>query len=248
MCGRFAFFSAHEATVRLFGLPASTPAIAPRYNIAPTTQVPVVRVDHEGVRRLAMLHWGLVPHWAKEKSIGSRMINARAETLAEKPSFRTALRKRRCLVLASGYYEWQVTPSGKQPWFIRQASLEPFAMAGLWESWIERVGGTDSAPLESCTIVTTEASGPLAAIHHRVPAILDHAECTAWLDPGQVDGAANSAADIAVKGPGSVTSLGALLHAPADGLMQALRISTRVNNVRNDGPELLTPIPDDTRH
>ena len=113
MCGRFAFFSSHEAMVRLFGLPPGTPAVEPRWNIAPTQYVPTVRVDHEGVRRLAMLYWGLIPSWAKEKSLGARMINARAETIAGKPSFRTAWRRRRCLVLASGYYEWQVTADGK---------------------------------------------------------------------------------------------------------------------------------------
>ncbi len=222
MCGRFAFFSAHEATLKLFGLPEGTPAIEPHYNIAPTRFVPTVRVEHEGVRRLAMLYWGLVPHWAKEKAIGARMINARAETLGEKPSFRTAYRKRRCLVLASGYYEWQALPSGKQPWFIRRPDGAPFAMAGLWESWIERPG---EAPLESCAIITTEASGRIAEIHHRVPAVLRPAHYSTWLDPKLTD----------------TVLLAPLLQGPPDGELEPLAVSRRVNNARNEGPELLEP-------
>ncbi|MFO1426627.1 MAG: SOS response-associated peptidase [Steroidobacteraceae bacterium] len=223
MCGRFAFFSAHEAVLRLFDLPPGTPAIEPRWNIAPTQYVPVVRTDHEGARRLAMLYWGLVPHWAKEKAIGARMINARAETLAEKPSFRTAYRRRRCLVIASGYYEWQALPAGKQPWFIRRAGGEPFAMAGLWESWIEKEG---EPPLESCAIVTTEAAGRLAQLHHRVPVILPPEACAPWLDPRLTDTA----------------PLAPLLVAPAEGVMEPVPVSRRVNNARNEGPELVEPI------
>ncbi len=223
MCGRFAFFSAHEAVVRLFGLQADSPQFEPRYNIAPTQFVPVVRVDHEGVRRLAALYWGLVPHWAKEKAIGARMINARAETLAEKPSFRVALRRRRCLVLASGYYEWQPLPGGKQPWFIRRPDGEPFAMAGLWESWVEH---QDQPPLESCTIITTEATGRIAEIHHRVPAILPPDTYAQWLDPRITE-------------PAEVAPL---LVAPQDGLLEAVRVSTRVNNARNEGRELIAGV------
>lgn len=228
MCGRFAFFSAHEATLKLFGLPDGTPAIEPRWNIAPTQYVPAVRVEHEGVRRLAMLYWGLVPHWAKEKAIGSRMINARADTLAEKPSFRTAFRRRRCLVLASGYYEWQALPSGKQPWFIRRRDRAPFAMAGLWETWVERAGqgGEPGTTLESCTIVTTDAGGRIAEIHHRVPAILEPQNYAAWLDPHGTDTA----------------PLAPLLGGPQDGEMEAIPVSRRVNNARNEGPELVEPV------
>jgi putative SOS response-associated peptidase YedK len=224
MCGRFAFFSAHEAMLRLFALPADTPRVEPRWNIAPTQYVPVVRVEHDGLRRLAMLYWGLVPHWAKEKSIGARMINARADTLAEKPSFRTAFRRRRCLVLASGYYEWQALPSGKQPWFIRRRDGAPFAMAGLWESWIERAG---EPALESCTIVTTDAGGRLAELHHRVPAILQPADYPRWLDPKHADTA----------------DLAPLLVGPQDGELEPVPVSRRVNNARNEGPELVEPVP-----
>ncbi|MDH5246804.1 MAG: SOS response-associated peptidase, partial [Betaproteobacteria bacterium] len=175
MCGRFAFYSPHEAVVRLFGLPDDTPEIEPRYNIAPSTFIPVVRErpddDHvspdvAATRRLAMLYWGLVPVWAKEKSIGARMTNARAETLREKPAFRTAYRKRRGLVPADGYYEWMTLgPRDKQPYFIRPASGTPFALAALWETWRDPASGD---PLESCTLITTSPPKSIAFIHDRM--------------------------------------------------------------------------------
>jgi putative SOS response-associated peptidase YedK len=223
MCGRFAYYSAHEAMAQLFGLGADAPAIEPRWNIAPTQFVPVVRVASGGLRKLSMLYWGLIPHWAKEKSIGARMINARAETLTEKPSFRTAYRRRRCLVVASGYYEWQLTASGKQPWFIHPPDDLPFGMAGLWESWSE---APDSAPLESCTIITTEAHGPLAQLHHRVPVIVPPADYARWLDP-------------AIQQESAVADL---LQAPADALLTAHPVSARVNNARNEGEALVQPL------
>ncbi len=222
MCGRFAFFSSHEAMIRLFGLPPGTAAVEPRWNIAPTQYVPTVRVDHDGVRRLALLYWGLVPGWAKERAIGARMINARAETVAEKPSFRTALRRRRCLVLASGYYEWQATPEGKQPYFIRRVDGDPFAMAGLWESWIETPG---EPPLESCTIITTEAAPPLDRIHHRVPVVLPEPALALWLESREPE----------------VEALLGLLSPPVAGSMVAEPVSRRVNNARNEGPDLVLP-------
>lgn len=223
MCGRFAYFSAHEAMLQLFGLDAGTPAIEPHWNIAPTQFVPVVRADSAGLRRLSMLYWGLIPHWAKEKSIGARMINARAETLTEKPSFRVALRRRRCLVVASGYYEWQALAGGKQPWFIHAADAAPLAFAGLWESWSE---SPQHEPLESCTIITTEAQGRLARLHHRVPVVLPEGAFTRWLDPAlQKD---EAVAD--------------LLRAPLDGQLLAYPVSKRVNNARNDGLELVEPV------
>lgn len=222
MCGRFAFFSAHEAVARLFGVP-DAPAIEPRWNIAPTQYVPVVRTDNAGVRRLAMLYWGLVPSWAKEKAIGARMINARSETAREKPSFRAAYRKRRCLVLASGYYEWQKLPAGKQPWFITQVGGEPFGMAGLWETWVEKPG---EPPLESCTILTSAPSETLARIHDRMPVILGAADHARWLDPRLDDGDA----------------VDALLREHARAHMQASPVSRRVNNARNEGEQLVEPV------
>jgi len=217
MCGRFAFFSSHEAMLRVFGLPVQTPAVAPRWNIAPTQPVAAVRAGAGGGRELAMLHWGLVPSWARERSIGARMINARAETVAGKPAFRSAWRQRRCLVLADGYYEWQATSAGKQPWFIRRADREPFALAGLWESWVESPG---AAPLESCTILTTSAPPPLAAIHERVPVVIPAPAFDSWLAPRGAD----------------LAALATLLVAPTAGSLQAYRVGRGVNNARHDGP------------
>jgi putative SOS response-associated peptidase YedK len=224
MCGRFAFYSPAEAITRLFGVQGAA-GVEPRWNIAPTTYVPVVRLDDAGARRLSMLYWGLIPHWAKEKSIGVRMINARAETLAEKPSFRTAYKRRRCLLLADGWYEWKTEGGAKQPYFIHAANGEPFAMAGLWESWVETPG---EPALESCAIVTTEAAGSLADIHHRMPVVLDAGGFSTWLDcSAPVASAANAAA------------VAALLTAAPEGRMQVRRVSRKVNNARNEGPELL---------
>ena len=178
MCGRFAFYSAHEAVARLFGV-ADAPPIEPHWNIAPTQFVPAVRERAAGDRRLALLYWGLVPYWAEDKTIGTRMINARSETLREKAAFREAYRKRRCLVLADGYYEWLRTGAVKQPYFIHLASGEPFGMAGLWESWRDRASGER---LESCAIVTTDASASIRKIHERMPVVLAEADWDRWLD------------------------------------------------------------------
>jgi putative SOS response-associated peptidase YedK len=183
MCGRYAFFSPAEAVKRVFALD-ELPELEPRYNIAPTQDVPAVRMGEEGARKAAMLHWGLVPKWAKERAIGNRMINARAETVAEKPSFREALKKRRCLVLADGWYEWQVAPGGKQPWFIHRKDAQPFAFAGLWERWKDPA---DGSMLESCTIVTTDASASIRRIHDRMPCVLPEAEWDRWIDTAYAD-------------------------------------------------------------
>lgn len=224
MCGRYAFFSPHEAVKRVFGvgLPADLP---PRYNVAPTQPVPAIRESADGRRELVMLRWGLIPGWAKDPSIGNRMINARAETLGERPAYRRAFRDRRCLVLADGWYEWQATPSGKQPWFIRRREGEPIAFAGLWESWRDPADGTRT---ESCAIVTRDAPGELARIHGRVPAVIDPAAAQRWLDPGQRDGAA-------------VSDL--LTQADAADF-EAWPVSRRVNDPHNDGPELVRPAKD----
>ncbi|HSQ69825.1 MAG TPA: SOS response-associated peptidase [Steroidobacteraceae bacterium] len=223
MCGRFAFFSPHEAVTRLFGVP-DAPAVEPRYNIAPTQFVAAVREAGEPARReLAMLHWGLVPSWAKERSIGARMINARAETLAEKPSFRVAFRRRRCLVLADGYYEWQRSLGRKQPFLIRQASSEPFGMAALWERWTDRASGEE---LESCAIVTTAAAASVAHIHDRMPVILPPASHATWLDTR------NQAVEV----------LEPLLQPCDPALLRCHPVSSRVNNARNQGADLIEPV------
>ena len=219
MCGRFAFYSPHEAVVRLFGV-ADAPEFVPHYNIAPTQYIAAVRAAADGPRRLSMLYWGLVPYWAPEKSIGARMINARGETLKEKPSFRDAYQRRRCLVLADGYYEWQRAGGVKQPHFISLASGEPFGMAGLWERWRDRTTGQ---PLESCTIVTTAPAASIAQIHDRMPVIVPSAAYMEWLDPQNRD----------------VASLDRLLVAyPAQELV-ARAVSRRVNDARNDEPAVL---------
>ena len=173
---------------------------------------------------LALLHWGLVPFWAKESSIGARMINARAETVAEKPAFRAAFRHRRCLIPADGFYEWKkAADGGKQPYLIRRRDRAPFTFAGLWESWQEKQSG---AELESCSIVTTDANATLAPIHHRMPVILDERGWQDWLAPGSEWGAA----------------LQALLRPAPDELLEAFPVDRAVNKVANDGPELLEPV------
>ncbi len=222
MCGRFAFYSPHEAVVRLFSV-ADAPQVEPRYNIAPTQFIAAVRADQAGDRSLAMLYWGLVPSWAREKSIGARMINARAETLGEKPSFRSAYKRRRCLVLADGWYEWQRSGAVKQPFYIGFANREPFGMAGLWESWRDPASGE---PLESCCIVTVAAAAELEHVHHRMPAIIAEAQRDEWLQSS--DGADGV--------PGN------LLVPWARGGLEVRPVSRRVNDARNQGADLLDPL------
>jgi len=219
VCGRYAFFSPAEAVKRVFALD-DVPALEPRYNVSPTQDVPTVRAGEEGARAFALLHWGLVPKWAKEKAIGNRMINARAETLAEKPSFRDAFRKRRCLVLADGWYEWQVAPGGKQPWFVRMKDARPFAFAGLWERWKDPASG---APLESCTIVTTDAAESIRKIHERMPVVLAEADQDRWLDTAFSD----------------TDKLSDLLRPCDPKLLEAWKVGREVNAPKNQGPELI---------
>lgn len=216
MCGRYAFFSPAEAVRQYFAVDCELD-LPPRYNIAPTQAVPVIR-QRDGSKELVLLHWGLVPFWAKEKSIGNRMINARAETVAEKPSFRNALKSRRCLVLANGFYEWQKTGAAKQPHYICMRDQRPMAFAGLWESWDK-----GDEPLESCTIITTTANELVAPIHHRMPVILNTDRQTDWLSGELLDADRLRAA---------------LLPAPA-GEMLAWPVDRMVNSPANQGPELI---------
>ena len=178
MCGRFTLHSRLNLLLRQFAIDTG-PEMTPRYNIAPTQNVPVVRCQAGEGRELALLRWGLVPSWAKDPSIGNRMINARAETVATKPSYRAAFKRRRCLVPADGYYEWKKTGKAKQPYLIRLQDECPFAMAGLWESW-QDAGG---AALQTFTIITTEANEATCDIHNRMPVILSPGEYPLWLDP-----------------------------------------------------------------
>jgi len=221
MCGRFAFYSPHEAVARLFGV-AAVPEIEPRWNIAPTQFIPTVR-EAGGPREVAMLYWGLVPSWAKEKAIGARMINARSETLGEKPSFRNAFRRRRCLILADGYYEWQRSGTVKQPYYIAFEDGEPFGMAGLWEKWRDPASGE---PLESCCIVTTAPAPAVAHVHDRMPVIVPPAAHAEWLDPR------NEATQELAR---------LLVPSAAQGLL-ARPVSRRVNDARNQVADLVLPL------
>lgn len=219
MCGRFLLIAPAEALRRRFGATGS-PNLGARYNIAPTQSTAVVRLTPGGGRELALLRWGLIPPWAKDAGIGAGLINARADTLAVKPSFRAAYRRRRCLVPADGFYEWQAPASGKgakRPYLIARADRETFAFAGLWEPWQD-----PSQSIESFAVVTTDANATLKAIHHRMPAILDPGDYAAWLDP-------------------AYESAGALLKPVSDDALIATPISTRVNSVANDDPAVIEP-------
>jgi putative SOS response-associated peptidase YedK len=194
-----------------------------RFNIAPTQPIAAVRwLPDEGQRQLSLLRWGLVPSWAKDPAMGNRMINARAETVAEKPSFRAAFKRRRCLIPADGYYEWQKVGKRKQPYYFRMKDDRPFAFAGLWEQWS---GGKGDAPepMETCTIITTEANELGRPIHDRMPVIVHPDEYAFWLDPRVEDR----------------SRLETLLRPYDPGEMMAEPVTTHVNNVRNDDPKCL---------
>jgi len=222
MCGRYVVTTPGEVLAELFELDEK-PHLAPRFNVAPTQEVAIVRRRDGGGRELALVHWGLIPFWARERAIGNKLINARAETLAEKPSFRDSFRKRRCLVPADGFYEWQRTDGRKQPWLLRLRGGQPFAFAGLWSSWSDRA--TDRT-VESCTIVTTTPNELAATVHSRMPVILSREAHGAWLDP---------AAE-----PGALTGL--LAPYPA-GEMEAYSVSTWVNSPAHDDPRCVEPLP-----
>ncbi len=178
MCGRYTLSTPAGRLAEEFRVDEGAVEIPPSYNIAPTQEVAAVLAEGDR-RRLEMLRWGLVPSWADDPEIGARMINARSETAAEKPSFRSAFRNRRCLIAADGFYEWKRENGGKQPYYFRMQDGRPFAFAGLWESWDK--GG--DGPLRTCAILTTRANSVLDGIHDRMPVILPHDAYNAWLDP-----------------------------------------------------------------
>lgn len=179
MCGRYTLKTNIETIAQVFGV-TPTLEVSPRYNIAPTQEVVTILSNGENPNpHLASLHWGLIPSWAKDESIGSRMINARAETLAEKPSFKRLLRSKRCLIIADGFYEWKRENGSKIPMYITLKDNEPFAFAGLWDIWKSPEG----EPIRSCTIITTEPNEMVAPIHDRMPAILLPEAREIWLDP-----------------------------------------------------------------
>jgi len=221
MCGRFARKSTQEVLADWFGLELEEmPWFAHSYNAAPQSVQPAVRLNHDsGRREVALLRWGLVPFWAKDAKIGYNTINARAEDVASKPAFREALKKRRCLVPADAFYEWQrLDAKSKRPFAFALASGEPFAFAGLWESWRPKEG----APLETFAILTTDPNQLMEPIHNRMPVILEPKDYDRWLDPGDP-------ARLPVD----------LLRPYAAERMKAWPVSDRVGNVRNNGSELL---------
>ena len=222
MCGRFTLTTTPEEVARHFGLDES-PVLSPRFNVAPSQPIATVAQASEGGHRvLALRRWGLIPAWAKDARIGSRMINARVETIAEKPAFRGAFRKRRCLVPADGFYEWAARPGGaKQPLHIALPGRRCFAIAGLWESWRDPEG----ASIESCTLLTTSANAKLRDVHDRMPVILDPADYAAWLDPRPADPA---------------TLMRLARGAPAEAL-ELHPVGRRVNDPRVDDASCLEP-------
>jgi putative SOS response-associated peptidase YedK len=224
MCGRFTLTDPDADIAQQFDLPAM-PDLEPRYNIAPTQPVVAVRVPEPGaVRELAVFTWGLIPSWAKEPKMGARMINARSETAAEKPSFRAAFKRRRCLVIADGFYEWQKVDGGKQPQFIHMADRRPFGIAGLWEHW----EGDEGSVIESCTLLTTEPNDLLRPIHNRMPVILKPEDYDLWLDP-----------EVQQR-----ERLQPLLTAYDGTEMNHYPVSRFVNSPRNDGPDCIEPVPE----
>lgn len=212
MCGRFTLRTPAKEIAEQFAL-FSAPDLTPRYNIAPSQQVAAVRVAHNDGRELVWLRWGLVPSWADDSAVGYKMINARGESVATKPSFRNDFKARRCLVVADGFYEWQKTGGKKQPYYIRLKSGRPFAFAGLWEHW-----GREGKEIDSCTIITTDANELMEPLHDRMPVIVAASDYDLWLDPAVKD----------------VERLQALLQPYPPGEMEAYPVSTVVNNPRNE--------------
>ena len=230
MCGRYVSATPAQQLAEEFHVDAVKADDLPaKFNVAPTDQIYAVAISRDGLRQLGTFKWGLVPSWAKDPSIGNRMINARAETVSEKPAFRRLLERRRCILPADGFYEWQRLGTGKkqrkQPFFIRRRDGKPMALAGLWEVWKPR-DDADAEWLRSATIITGEPNELVARIHDRMPVILPEEVWDTWLDPANTDIDA---------------LLTLLVPYPAD-LIEAYPVDTLVNSVQNDGPELIEPL------
>jgi putative SOS response-associated peptidase YedK len=219
MCGRYLITSAPEAFRRLFGY-LEQPNFPPRFNVAPTQPIPVVRVM-EGQRQFALVRWGLIPPWVEDPARFSLLINARAESVNDKPAFRNAMQRRRCLLPADGFYEWKNAGGHKRPYCIRPKHRGPIAFAGLWENWM----GPNGEEMETAAIITTAASREIAHLHDRMPAILPPDAFDLWLDCANVD---------------ALTAT-AMLLPTRPGLLDAYEISSAVNRADNDGPQLLEP-------
>ncbi|WP_282020398.1 SOS response-associated peptidase [Planomicrobium okeanokoites] len=224
MCGRFALYADYKVILERFSIEQASfdeNEYEPSYNIAPSQLIAAV-VSDGNKNRLGKLKWGLIPPWAKDAKIGYKMINARAETAAEKPSFRNAFKKKRCLIIAESFYEWRKDEEGKTPMLIKMKSEEPFAFAGLWESWESPEG----EPIHSCSILTTKPNGVMASIHDRMPVILSKEAEKIWLDPNVQD----------------IEMLESLLKPYEDGEMEAYQVSEEVNSPKNNKADLIRKI------
>ena len=232
MCGRFVSATPPDQIAAYFGATLDAEALPDNFNVAPTNDIYAI-VDTGAGPTLQVFHWGLIPSWAKDRKIGQKMINARAETLADKAAFKSVFRKYRCIIPADGFYEWKVEPGkltrtgkpAKQPMYIHRLDGEPLAFAGLWSVWKDRAAGDDLA-LHSATIVTTSANGTMAPVHDRMPVLLPRSRWAEWLDPANDD----------------LVSLGRLLVPAPDDELTMHPVSTEVNNVRNKGAELRAAI------
>lgn len=220
MCGRFTLSQPTDAIASAFNI-AQIPPLEPRYNIAPTQLIPSILSAPGGEKQLQMLRWGLIPSWAKDAKIGAKLINARAETVSEKPSFRAAFKRRRCLIVADGFYEWQRQEKQKQPYYFRLQNAQLFAFAGLWEQW----KSPDEDIINSCTILTTEANDLLRPIHDRMPVILESKDYGLWLDS-----------------EAQQPQLQQLLRPYQADLMTSYTVSTKVNNPKNNTPECINSL------
>ncbi len=222
MCGRYTLTLPLSELVDSFHVPPPEFDFQPRYNIAPTQDVPVVAQDREG-RRMGLLRWGLVPFWADDPRIGNRLINARSETVAEKPAFRQPFRRRRCLIPADGFFEWKKEKEGKTPYWIHPSRGRLFAMAGIWDRWEPEEGD----PLYTFSILTTRAAPEIRAIHPRMPLMIPDSRRDTWLDP-----------------EASTDDLEPLLEASMEGGLAFHPVSTEVNSPRNDNPGCIEPAPE----
>lgn len=228
MCGRYTLSSAGDEVALLFDLPQQL-SLVPRYNLAPTQEAAVVRITAPGgPRQLDFLRWGLIPYWAKEAAIGNKMINARAEGVAEKASFKWSFKKKRCLIPADGFYEWKKEGKSKQPYLIHRQDGKPFAFAGLWSTWRDPEQGGE--PLETFTILTTDPNDLLRPLHNRMPVILDKDNFDLWLDPKMEDAA----------------KLQPLLIPHAVEGFEAFPVSRAVNSPAHDEPDCIAPLVEDS--
>ncbi|MBT8351080.1 MAG: SOS response-associated peptidase [Deltaproteobacteria bacterium] len=223
MCGRFAGFTTLEMLLEHFPIDVADAQVKPNYNVAPSQEILAI-ARYEGKNHLNNFHWGLVPFWAKDLSIGSRLINARSETAATKPSFRNAFKQRRCLIPSNGFYEWKGSKGQKQPMFLTLPDSKPFAFAGLWETWDNK--GKEESPYLSCSILTRAASKSVRSIHHRMPVILKPDAFDTWLDPNNRD----------------ISSLLEIIQNRIHTELISIPVSREVNSVKNNGPKNIQAI------